>query len=129
MNRKRILIVAMLDSVHTFRWLSQFKDSEIDFIIFPSKKHKVIHDGTLQLIDLKTQATFSLARYGQLAKFHCYLDYLVYIVISRILRRDLRLQALLKLARKNQFDYVHALEIQGAGYLVDSLKRVGGFQF
>jgi len=40
MNRKRILIVAMLDSVHTFRWLSQFKDSEIDFIIFPSKKHK-----------------------------------------------------------------------------------------
>ena len=129
MNRKRILIVAMLDSVHTFRWLSQFKDSEIDFIIFPSKKHKVIHDGTLQLIDLKTQATFSLARYGQLAKFHGYLDYLVYIVISRILRRDLRLQALLKLARKNQFDYVHALEIQGAGYLVDSLKRVAEFQF
>jgi hypothetical protein len=34
-----------------------------------------------------------------------------------------------KLAHKNQFTHVHALEIQGAGYLVDSLKRVGGFGF
>jgi len=36
---------------------------------------------------------------------------------------------LLKLAHKDQFAYVHALEIQGAGYLVDSLKRAGGFRF
>ena len=129
MNRKRILIVAMLDSVHTFRWLSQFKDSEIDFIIFPSKKHKVIHEGTLQLIDSKNRATFRLARFGKWARFHGYLDFLTHIVISRILNRDFRLRALLKLARKNQFTYVHALEIQGAGYLVDSLKRAGGFGF
>ena len=129
MNRKRILIVAMLDSVHTFRWLSQFKDSEIDFIIFPSKKHKVIHEGTLQLIDSKNRATFSLARFGKWATFHGYLDFLTLIVISRILKRDFRLRALLKLAHKNQFAYVHALEIQGAGYLVDSLKRAGGFGF
>jgi hypothetical protein len=129
MNRKRILIVAMLDSVHTFRWLSQFKDSEIDFIIFPSKKHKVIHEGTLRLIDSKNQATSSLALFGKWAKFHGYLDFLLHIAMSQILKRDFRLQALLKLNLKNQFDYVHALEIQGAGYLVDSLKRVGGFQF
>ena len=129
MNRKRILIVAMLDSVHTFRWLSQFKDSEIDFIIFPSKKHKVIHEGTLQLIDSKNRATFSLARFGKWATFHGYLDFLTHIVMSRILSRNFRSLALLQLARKNQFTYVHALEIQGAGYLVDSLKRVGGFGF
>jgi glycosyltransferase involved in cell wall biosynthesis len=129
MIRKRILIVAMLDSVHTFRWLSQFKNSEIDFIIFPSKKHKVIHEGTLQLINSKNLATFSLARFGKWARFHGYLDFLTLVVISRILKRDFRLQALLKLAHKNQFTYVHALEIQGAGYLVDSLKRAGGFGF
>jgi hypothetical protein len=35
----------------------------------------------------------------------------------------------MKVARTNKYDYVHALEIQGAGYLVDSLKRVGGFRF
>jgi len=129
MIRKRILIVAMLDSVHTFRWLSQFKDSEIDFIIFPSKKHKVIHEGTLQLINSTSRATFNLARFGKWAKFHGYLDFLTHIVRSRILKRDFRSLALLKLARKHQFTYVHALEIQGAGYLVDSLKRAGGFGF
>jgi glycosyltransferase involved in cell wall biosynthesis len=129
MIRKRILIVAMLDSVHTFRWLSQFKDSEIDFIIFPSKKHKAIHEGTLKLINSKNRATFNLARFRKWARFHGYLDFLTLIVISRILKRDFRLQALLKLAHKNQFTYVHALEIQGAGYLVDSLKRAGGFGF
>jgi hypothetical protein len=129
MNRKRILIVAMLDSVHTFRWLSQFKDSEIDFIIFPSKKHKMIHEGTLQLINSKNRATFNLARFGKWARFHGYLDFLTHIVMSRMLSRNFRLQALVKLAHQNQFTYVHALEIQGAGYLVDSLKRAGGFGF
>lgn len=129
MIRKRILIVAMLDSVHTFRWLSQFKDSEIDFIIFPSKKHKVIHEGTLQLLDSKHSATFRLARFGRLAKFHGYLDFLAHIVISRALKRDFRLKALVKLAQRFDFDYVHALEIQGAGYLVDSLKKAGEAKF
>jgi hypothetical protein len=129
MNRKRILIVAMLDSVHTFRWLSQFKDSEIDFVIFPSKKHKVVHEGTLQLLESKNRATFMLARFGKWERFHGYLDFLAHIVTSRILRRDFRLLTLMKVARTNKYDYVHALEIQGAGYLVDSLKRVGGFRF
>ena len=129
MNRKRILIVAMLDSVHTFRWLSQFKDSEIDFVIFPSKKHKLIHKGTLQLLDSKNRATFKLARFGKWARFHGYLDFLMHIVSSRLIDRDFRLLALMKLAQKNHYDYVHALEIQGAGYLVDSLKRSNQFQF
>jgi len=129
MKRKRILIVAMLDSVHTFRWLSQFTDSDIDFIIFPSKKHKVIHEGTLQLVDSKQSATFRLARFGRLAKFHGYLDFLAHIVVSRTLKKDFRLKALAKLVQKNDFDYVHALEIQGAGYLVDSLKKAGEARF
>lgn len=129
MNRKRILIVAMLDSVHTFRWLSQFKDSDIDFVIFPSKKHKVIHEGTLQLLNSTGSTTYQLARFRNWARCHGYLDFLIYIVFARVLMRDFRLLALLKLARTNQYDYVHALEIQGAGYLVDSMKRAGDFQF
>lgn len=129
MNRKRILVVAMLDSIHTFRWLSQFKDSEIDFVIFPSKKHKLIHEGTRQLLDSKNRATFKLARFGRWARFHGYLDFLTHIVSSRLIDRDFRLLALIKLSQKNHYDYVHALEIQGAGYLVDSLKRTGGFGF
>lgn len=129
MSRKRILIVAMLDSIHTFRWLSQFKDSDIDFVIFPSKKHKVIHEGTLQLLNSPGSTTYQLARFRNWVRCHGYLDFLLYIVIARVLMRDFRLLALLKLARTNQYDYVHALEIQGAGYLVDSMKRAGEFQF
>jgi hypothetical protein len=129
MSRKSILIVAMLDSVHTYRWLSQFRDSEIDFTIFPSKKHKMIHEGTLQLLDSKNRATFKLARFGKWARFHGYLDFLTLIVNSRLVDRDFRLLALMKSAKKNHYDYVHALEIQGAGYLVDSLKRSNQVQF
>jgi hypothetical protein len=129
MSRQRILIVAMLDSVHTFRWLSQFKDSEIDFIIFPSKKHKVIHEGTLRLLASESRATFKLARFKKWAKFHGYLDYFFHIIFSTMAKRDFRLLALIRLARRNSFNYVHALEIQGAGYLVDSMVRTTGIRF
>jgi hypothetical protein len=129
MIRKRILIVAMLDSVHTFRWLSQFKDSEIDFIIFPSKKHRVIHEGTLRLLESRSGATFELARFRKWSKYHGYFDYLFHIILSTLVKQDFRLLALIRLARRDQFNYVHALEIQGAGYLVDSMVRTTGIRF
>ena len=40
---KKILIVAMADSVHTARWLRQFDSDEIEFVLFPSTPHRRIH--------------------------------------------------------------------------------------
>ena len=40
---KKILIVAMADSVHTARWLRQFDSDEIEFVLFPSTPHRRVH--------------------------------------------------------------------------------------
>ena len=123
MIRKRILIVGMLDSIHLYRWLSQFQDSPIDFLIFPSKKHKQIHAGTEQLLKEKSEAKYSLATFKFTRKFHGYLDYLVFSLISRLIKLNLRTLFLRRVLIKDTFTFIHALEIQGAGYLIDEAAR------
>jgi hypothetical protein len=123
MIRKKILIVGMLDSIHLYRWLSQFQDLPIDFLIFPSKKHKRIHAGTKQLLQAKSEANYSLATYKFTRRFHGYMDYLVFSVISRFVKLNLRTLFLKRVMSRHTFTFVHALEIQGAGYLIDEAAR------
>jgi len=126
MKRKSILVVAMLDSIHTARWLSQFQDQEIDFIIVGSKKHKRLHPNLIQLLNFHGEAHFKLASFRNIPAFAGYLDFLFFIFLSRFFRRDFRLKRLASLLNQAPFDYVHALEIQGAGYLVDRALRSSG---
>lgn len=129
MTRKKILIVGMLDSIHLYRWLSQFQDSPIDFLIFPSKKHKQIHAGTEQLLKAKSEASYSLATFKFTRKFHGYADYLVFSLVTSFVNLNLRALFLRKVLRKHKFTFVHALEIQGAGYLIDeAVRRLGQSQ-
>ena len=123
MTRKKILIVGMLDSIHLYRWLSQFQDSPIDFLIFPSKKHKQIHAGTKQLLQAETEAKYSIAAFKFARKFHGYVDYLVFSVVSSFVKLNLRALFLRKVLSKHNFTFVHGLEIQGAGYLIDEAVR------
>lgn len=123
MIRKKILVVGMLDSIHLYRWLSQFQDLPIDFLIFPSKKHKQIHAGTKQLLQAKSEANYSIATFRFTKKFHGYVDYLVFSVISGFVKLNLRALFLRKVLSKHNITFVHALEIQGAGYLIDEATR------
>jgi hypothetical protein len=123
MIRKKILIVGMLDSVHLYRWLSQFRDSSIDFLIFPSKKHKRIHAGTRQLLQAKSDANYSLATFRFSRIFHGYLDFLFFFLMSKLINVDLRALFLRRVLGKEVFTYIHALEIQGAGYLIEHATR------
>jgi hypothetical protein len=43
MERKKILIIGMFDSIHLARWLKQFEYENVDFTLFPSKKFKRIN--------------------------------------------------------------------------------------
>jgi len=123
MTRKKILVIGMLDSIHLYRWLSQFRESQIDFLIFPSKKHKHIHTGTQELIQAQSEANYSLATFQFSGNFHGYLDYVFFHVISRFVKLNLRSLFLRRVLDKQIFTYVHALEIQGAGYLFDEAAR------
>jgi hypothetical protein len=128
MKRKSILIVAMLDSIHTARWLSQFQDEEINFVIVGSKKHKELHPNLVHLLRSHGQAHFKLANFRNIPRMAGYLDFLFFIFLPRFFRIDFRLKRLASLLKKESFDYVHALEIQGAGYLVDGALRRSGLK-
>ena len=129
MRRRRILIVCMFDSIHAGRWLSQFTDQEIDFVLFPSKKFKKIHPKLLNLINDKSQATFSVSHPLRIISILGYLDFAVFIQIPKLIKINLRAKYLRKVLYKEKFDYVHALEIQGAGYLCDEAIDKKDFKF
>ena len=119
----------MFDSIHAGRWLSQFKDQEIDFVLFPSKKFKRIHPKLLMLVSDKSRATFSVAHPLRILSILGYLDFAVFVQIPKLIRTNLRARYLRKVLHKEKLDYVHALEIQGAGYLCDEAIDKKDFKF
>jgi glycosyltransferase involved in cell wall biosynthesis len=129
MTRRKVLIVCMFDSIHAGRWLSQFIDQEIDFILFPSKKFKKIHPKLITLLNSQSSATFKAAHFINAPGILGYLDFLFFVQASRILRKSFRMLFLRKLIATNDFDFVHALEIQGAGYICDEAIKEKNFKF
>ena len=129
MRRKRVLIVCMFDSIHAGRWLSQFTDQDIDFVLFPSKKFKRIHPKLIKLINGKSLATFSVAHPLRILKILGYLDFTFFIQIPKLIKINLRARYLRKVLQNGKFDFVHALEIQGAGYLCDEAINKKNFKF
>jgi len=117
-DRTQVLLIGMLDSIHVARWLSQFKDSSIDFLIFPSKKFRKIHPELITLSKHNNYKIFGLSRTKRIAG---YLDFVKYVLPSKMGFETGRQRAVSKILRHRSFDFIHALELQGAGYLVDSL--------
>lgn len=122
MTAKRILLVGMLDSVHVGRWVSQFEGLNYNFTLFPSKKFRTINNTLSSSLTPNSRVKARLANRYFTKRYAGYLDYLIYVIPSRfgLKIREWHLGLFIKFGR---FDYIHALEIQGAGYLVDeSLK-------
>ena len=118
---KRILVIGMLDSIHLARWLGQFKDQGYVFVIFPSKKYRQLHPDLKKLSGSNFKSSFVLINH-RLPKFISgYFDFISNKIILAMFRSDLRIKQLQKVIDKYQFDYIHACEIQGAGYLLDSV--------
>ncbi len=117
---KRVLIVGMLDSVHLSRWLAQFKEENVTFTIFPSKKFRKIHENLLQLIEQRHNAKYILVKPYRIPKIAGYIDFFLFKFFE-LFGKDFRLYSLTNLLKANKFDFVHAMEIQGAGYLYSKL--------
>jgi len=129
MTRRKVLIVCMLDSVHAARWLNQFTDQDIDFVIFPSKKFKKIHPKIRALISSGASASFSIAHPIKILSIIGYLDFAYFIQLPRLIGINLRARYLRKVMSQSKFNFVHALEIQGAGYLCDEAIAYKNFKF
>ena len=109
---KTILVIGMFDSVHFYRWLEQFKNQDLHIIILPSKPFRNVHENLRSLIS--ENRNFSFASNFYRYKFCGYIDFFLSKILFRSSYRVRLLNAVLK---SHNFHRIHALEIQGAGYL------------
>ena len=119
-----VVLVGMMDSVHTFRWLNQFKGTDIKFVLIPSRKFRSFHPEIENLINKNDNFKFGLKLKRNTNKLDCYLDFLMEKLFL-LIGRSYRAFQLSKLILKISPTYVHALEMQGAGYIcATSFKKV-----
>jgi len=112
---KKVLIIGMLDSIHLARWLSQFEDQAIMFIIFPSKKFRLVHPDLISLVNSNKNYSFAQKRW---INFYGYKEFFFNNFLAHLCKRFSSGSRLAKIIKTHNFDYIHALEIQGAGYLL-----------
>lgn len=117
-SRKKVIVVCMLDSSHSARWLSQFKDQKVDFTLVPSTPnrnvHPVIRDLLLSNSDL---ATYSLSRTLRIFTIPIW-------ALDLIFGNRVRGLVVSRTSKRHKSHYVHALELNHAGYIV---RRASGF--
>ncbi|MFH1231917.1 MAG: glycosyltransferase [Planctomycetota bacterium] len=112
----RILLVAMSDSIHTARWISQIADQGWDIHLFPSVDYGITHPDIRNI----TVYHFLYAEGGKEAKnrgipvFSKNIALLGGMFIKRYLPRY-RAVRLKRLIRKLRPDIIHSMEIQHAG--------------
>jgi hypothetical protein len=112
---KKVLVIGMLDSIHLSRWLSQFEDQPIVFTIYPSTKFRSIHPDLLRLVNSNKNFYFTQKR---LISLFGHKEFFFNKFLSRVFTGFSSAERLAKLIERFEFDYIHALEIQGAGYLL-----------
>jgi hypothetical protein len=108
MSRKRVVLVCMVDSIHVARWIAQFEPNEVEFMLFPSTPNRRVHsmikdmmakNGNINIVPFGGKLSIPL--WGMDLVFP---DYVRGLLLRRVLRRD-------------QPDFVHALELQHGGYI------------
>ena len=109
---KKILIVAMADSVHTARWIRQFDEDEIEFVLFPSTPHRRIHPLILQHKSQRLTSTLKISKWMKLGALPIGIFDLIFnnLFRGKLLAREI-----------NSFrpDFIHVMETQHSGYLTD----------
>lgn len=119
--KKKVLVIGLVDSIHLARWLKQFDEDEIEFFIFASKKFRNVNVLTKNLIDFNSNSLYKFLSPTNSTFFAGYIDYLCFELLGKFCEKYSRVKFLAKILKKYTFDYIHAIEIQGAGYLLDSV--------
>lgn len=108
---KLILVVGMLDSIHLARWLKQFENEDLNFLVFASGPHRQVHPLLNSLSENHTVANYKLVLNRGFASLAVWM-------LDRILSSRVRGALLRFTIRRSKPDIVHALELQNAGYSV-----------
>ena len=116
--RNKILAVCMFDSIHSARWLTQFQDQDVDFLLFPSSPHRRIHPELKKLQASNGPASFRLAPFASHFALPLW-------VLDKFSNNFFRASMLRTSIRNFQPRIVHALELQNAGYIALRAIRKG----
>ncbi len=120
----------MSESIHTSRWISQIKDNKnFKIFLFPSYSQRIIRDDLLKInicipffsIYLFINKIFG-KRYANF--FHINIINSKYLYSPILQRKRLK-----KYILKIKPDLIHSLETQGAGYLLNDIKKSFGDNF
>lgn len=114
---KSILMIAMANSVHTARWINQFRNKSLQITIIPSAISSTVHPSINDLLDSDGPLTVTIPEeFQKFAKITGMIDHFSFGII-----RGIRLNRWLKY-RNREFEMVHALELQHAGYILSRIK-------
>ncbi len=98
----------MVDSIHVARWIAQFEPSEVEFTLFPSTPNRRVHamirdmmakNGNIKIVPFGGRLSIPL--WG--------MDLILSDCVRGLLLRGV--------IRRQQPDFVHALELQHGGYI------------
>jgi glycosyltransferase involved in cell wall biosynthesis len=121
MPRKRVLVIGMLDSIHLARWLSQFTESNLKILIFPSSHFRKAHAKLLQIQGSEIRV-FGYRPFGMLLG---YFDSIITLrFVDQRLGFKIRKIMLGLVVRLFRPETIHAIEIQHAGYLVSDMNWI-----
>jgi len=128
----RILIIAMADSIHTVRWISQIADQGWEVHLFPSIDHGMMHPDLSDLhVTLPIYGERKCSRSVKISGFPVYNDSLArglsLFLTKAPFYRNYQINRLLRTIKKVKPDIIHSLEMQHAGYLtLEARKRAVG---
>jgi len=115
-NRKKVLAVGMVDSVHFARWLEAVSGLPADFTIFPSGPNRKIHPIIEKLTSSETDAFF-------LSKTLACLSLPIW-VLDRLFSSRIRAFALWVTLGLKAYEIVHFHEMQSGGYPLSRLPAI-----
>jgi len=114
---KKVLLVAMADSVHTGRWISQFDNDSIEFQLFPSTPHRRVHSLIKARLNNQVPARVRISKWMMFGALPLGIADLMCsnFFRGRLLSREIK---------RFKPDVIHIMETQHGGYLVDRAVKV-----
>ena len=114
----KVLLIGIANSIHTARWVEQFQSQSIEITLIPSTARRKIHPKILSLLDSEQELTLKLPPIFYAISIP--LGVLDFFFKGRAMGFVLRFW----LRRyENYFDVVHAMELQHAGYIMETQSR------
>ena len=131
----RVLVVAFSDSIHTARWINQFKGSAAEIVLFPCQDIGTTHP-SLDYGKVRHSVYGKGLNANSAVKFegfNVFSDFTGHGIryIVRHAAPKYRVRQLASYIKKFKPDIIHSLEIQHSGYLVNEVRKQwrGSMQF